>query len=159
MIRSLIELDKQLYSSFSKMYKNKNVDCLKVKGILQKYNGKDWKNYVSESNSNKYHRNIYKSGIKNNMYELIIITWFPNNYSKIHNHADNGCLLKVLDGELIEKKYTHKLEEYEEIKYCKNEISYMNNNLGLHSILNNKKTPTISLHIYSPPRFKTKFYK
>ena len=93
------------------------------------------------------------------MYELIIITWFPNNYANIHNHADNGCLLKVLDGELIEKRYTHKLEKYKEIKYFKNEISYMNNKLGLHSILNDNDKPSVSLHVYSPPRFKTNFYK
>jgi len=38
-------------------------------------------------------------------FDMIIITWAGGNQCKIHNHPDNGCSVKVLDGDVIEERF------------------------------------------------------
>ena len=48
---------------------------------------------------------------RNEKYEIYLICWNKKQISKIHDHPENGCILKVLKGELIEYRYdTKKIE-------------------------------------------------
>ena len=70
----------------------------------------------------------------------------------------NGCLLKVLEGELEEFLYNKNLKLRTKSKIKKNTINYMNNNIGYHRITNNNNINAFSLHIYSPPNHKTIYF-
>lgn len=85
---------------------------------------------------------------KNNIFELILICWYDV-IVPYHNHPQNGCLLKVLDGELIENIKNNNIIT-KNILY-KDNISYMHDNKGQHMIQSINKT--ISLHLYSPPNY------
>jgi len=92
---------------------------------------------------------------------MIIICWNSNQSSKIHDHPDNGCLLKVLQGSLTE--YNYKFNDNDlQIKNCNklnvNDIGYQEGSTGLHKICNENNNKVISLHIYSPPNYKCKIY-
>ena len=67
-----------------------------------------------------------------------------NSFTKYHNHPKNGCVLKVLQGQLLEIN--------------KNNMLTLNkDNVGIklhnefHRILANEQS--YSLHYYSPPNF------
>jgi predicted metal-dependent enzyme (double-stranded beta helix superfamily) len=45
--------------------------------------------------------NIYS----NEFFDLHIITWNVGQGSRIHDHSENGCVLKILQGQLQETKF------------------------------------------------------
>lgn len=123
--------------------------------ILNKYDGDDWNEYVKINESNYNREKVYED----DLFEILIITWNVSQKANIHDHSENGCFLKILDGgELDEILYDNKLNELEKKILKKNEISYMDNNIGYHSIINNSPKIVVSIHIYSPPNHSTKFY-
>lgn len=120
------------------------------------YNGTDWKKHIVIS-SNYYKKKIYS----NELAEMFIITWNVNAESKVHNHPDEGCILKVLKGKLKEEIYENKDNSTEYISekiLKKGDVGFQISNKYLHKIKNESKNYTVSLHIYSPPNFKIKYY-
>ena len=103
-------------------------------------------------NKNKYSRNIL---YRNDLYEVIVITWLSGQYTKLHGHPENGCLMKVLYGELNEIIFDNK-NNIKERTIKKNNITFINDNLGKHIISNLSNSPSITLHIYSPPNYYDK---
>jgi len=90
------------------------------------------------------------------LYEIFIIYWKEGFTSPIHSHAENGCILYLLDGSLQEIIYSdsHTLINNKEIK--SNQKSFIKNSLGFHKIKANKDS--IRLHIYSPPNSNITIY-
>ena len=90
------------------------------------------------------------------LYEIYIIYWKEGYASPIHSHAENGCILYLLDGSLEEIVYSdsHTIINSKEIK--SNQKSFIKNSLGFHKIKANKDS--ISLHIYSPPNSNITIY-
>ena len=88
-----------LISRINNSYKKNN--CVSsLYNIIYNYKGDDWKEF------NLYSENpIYKKSLvyTNDLYDLYVISWMPYSYSKIHDHSSNGCLFKILNGELNEK--------------------------------------------------------
>ena len=83
----------------------------------------------------------------------------PNNGSKIHDHSSNGCILKLLYGELIEKRYNNNLQHIKTNIISENNISYISNKICYHSINNNNNNNiSVSLHIYSPSNYIANLY-
>jgi cysteine dioxygenase len=122
--------------------------------ILEEYQGDDWREYVKINDERYNKEKVYV----NDSFEILILTWGVNQKASIHNHAENGCFLKMLDGDLEETLYDHQLNEIETRHLSKNQISYMNNNIGLHCVKNKSDKIAVSIHIYSPPNHLTKFY-
>jgi len=95
-------------------------------------------------------------------FEIILIEWKPDSISPIHNHADKGCVMLLLDGSLIETRYkeTNKgivSSSVEQI--LKHNVSFIENKKGIHKIENiSKNNSVFSLHIYSPPKHKAKIF-
>tara|TARA_B110000263_G_C14993763_1_gene367183 strand:- start:159 stop:614 length:456 start_codon:yes stop_codon:yes gene_type:complete len=117
---------------------------------VKKYNKDDYNNYVEFNNENFVKNLVYK----NSHYEIFIINWNNNQETPIHDHADGGCIMKVLEGGFIQFLYNNNVEK-KILK--KNDTEFINNHIGFHKIVNGD-LKTISLHIYSPPSHKTKIY-
>ena len=131
--------------------------CLNdYKYILEKYTGEDWKEFIQLNPYNYSRCKVYDDP----MFDIHIITWYNLQSSPIHNHANNGCLSKILTGDLTELIYNpDDLRKPIQFNHHKlNKISYIDNKIGYHKIKNNDDI-TVSLHIYSPPKFKTKYFK
>lgn len=143
-----------LLSSINKYktsFNNKKI----INNILHSYQSNDFYKYV-DLQENIYTRKLL---LKNDLLEVYLLSWYPNSESHIHDHACNGCYMKVLDGKLMEYKYdSNTLKLKEKIKYKKNDVSFIDNSLFYHKIINNNNNPSFSLHIYSPPKHKTTFY-
>ena len=159
------------------MKENETVDCLNE--LLKSYNGHDWINYIKYDFEIKDNKNYYKNLVEiNDIIELYIITWNKNSFSPIHDHPENGCIIKILDGKLCEELYISKSindNKYVELinksindnKYVElinksiiniNEIGYRIGNKILHKITNINEGITVSLHIYSKPNYKHNTY-
>lgn len=123
-----------------------------LKYLLDEYKGNDWEDFI-EYNNEKY---IKKVAFKNELFELVIISWNKNQSSPIHDHPKNGCLLKILKGNLIEEKY-EKMYKINENNLKINNISYIEGKEIIHKIIN-KNDKSVSLHVYSPPKYIPKIY-
>jgi len=123
--------------------------------ILDRYSYDDFKNYI-QYNPEHYNRIILKS---NDLFDIMLICWNIDQESKIHDHPENGCLLKVLKGELLEDIYFNKNDVMSYVKtnvVSENNFGYREKNTMIHKIIPTQKT--VSLHIYSPSNFKASYY-
>lgn len=155
---------KKLYEQINKKMKS---DCSLIycREILKSYCSNDWRSYIKFC-PDKYTR-IILSEYSNDDFELVLICWNKDQMSPIHDHPTNGCLLKVLQGSLTEDVYVkHDEGQYLYVTSRINDVdsvSYMEADDVIHRIVNsNKKTEellrSVSLHIYSPPKFKLKTF-
>ena len=113
----------ELFNIFSYKIDNCNnlLDCVKD---LVNYNGVDWQKYIVKNNN--YHKEIIYC---NDKIEIYIITWMPNASTRIHDHPNKGCLVKVLEGELTETEFINR-ENLELHSYTScNNIFYNNTNI------------------------------
>jgi cysteine dioxygenase len=115
--------------------------------VLGRYTSNDWMKYVT-INPNHYHRSKV---FENEDFEIIVLTWNKNQGSCIHDHALNGCYMLVLQGELYEELYDKDLNHHSARVVETGEITYIDNTIGLHRIMNQYPDVVVSLHVYSPP--------
>lgn len=146
----------ELYAELDSIYTDHKLR--KHSPILERYEGEDWIPLV-EYDDKTYCRKKLES-YSNDRFEFILISWNPNQSSPIHDHPESGCLLKILKGELVEEIYdrSDELNHLTTNKLQTSSVSYMESNRILHRIVNETNTPTISLHIYSPPNYNCKCY-
>lgn len=107
--------------------------------ILESYHGQDWKNYRIFSNES-YQRVQLKVC---DVYELVLIFWKSGQGSKVHNHAERGCLVKMLHGNLTEIRYNIWNQKVEEINYIENSLSYIHNKTSIHKIINESNIDSV----------------
>ena len=127
---------------------NENKDFCNME-LFKKYMIKsiiNWRDYIIFNNY-KYSKNII---YRNTIFEIIMISWLPGQYTKLHEHPKNGCLMKVLYGTLNEILFSTN-KTYTETKINTNEITFIKNNKHIISNISNKCS--ISIHIYSPPNY------
>ena len=151
MIKDLLSLEKIISED---MLINNNLLTNNVKNILLSYSGNDWKKYV-ELSSTKY---LKKNVCQTELYDMYVITWDKNQVSPIHDHSENGCVYKILEGRIIENIYDKNLDLRCKNIIQKNDCGCMSNDLGYHSMNNLCDDICVSLHIYSPPNYKTKYF-
>ena len=137
---------------------NSKKKLLDIKNYIKNYNFShiDWKKYIKIGENNYHREKIYSC----ELFDIYIITWNIGQKSLIHNHSENGCLLKILQGKLKENVYdlNLKLLKTNIIESKINNISYMDNNIGLHNIENIGDELSVTFHIYSPPNHQTKYF-
>jgi len=131
-----------------------------LESIVNQYDGNDWEDYIdvnfAKTNYNK------KCAMKNDKIQLYIITWNINSESKIHDHPENGCIMKLLSGKLYEHTYfndNNQLYFLGKKKIMEGDISYRESTKIIHKISNDANI-SVSLHIYlCEPNFQHLFYK
>ena len=125
-----------------------NKKLLENKNILSSYNSNDWKHYISFDKEN-YKKNLV---YRDNNFVMFVVCWLPYQETKIHNHSDKGCLLKILEGNMSEELYDKNFIIQKRNNLLLNDVRYIDDSIGIHKMINNNVN-TISLHIYSPPNF------
>ena len=123
--------------------------------IVNQYNETDYKLYINSPNIGQYNRTLVTS---NDYFDIYIITWQPNSKTPIHDHASQGCILKLLQGNLTETIYDSSLEIKKVKNVYENMTSFITNNIGYHLIENNSVDMAVSIHVYSPSNYKANIY-
>ena len=81
-----------------------------------------------------YKRNLV---LKNSKILIMILCWKSGQQSPIHNHPEQGCLMKIITGKLQENRY--KIQDLNFVNqkiYKKNDVSYIDNSEFVHKISN-----------------------
>jgi hypothetical protein len=159
-IKNLTSLFRKLDYIFTDKVYYVNSPVFIGRNYLSDYNGEDWKIYIPKKEINlkegKYNRIYipYPKQIINRDFELLLICWYPNVESPIHNHSKNGCAMKILEGELTEIQYNFRsktLTKTLENKMPLNTTNYTDSKYYYHKIINRSDKISYSLHLYSPP--------
>lgn len=132
----------------------KETDVINFIDILEKYNGNDWLSFAQFGD--KYNKILIK---RTEYFELYLIFWNENQKSDIHDHPRQGCLMKILSGELQEQEYINTNGEIKQsnLKILKKDkIIYKSGNEILHQIFSPQKS--VSIHLYSPPFYEYQKY-
>ena len=98
-----------------------------------------------------YTRNCIK---RTEDYELLLLCWEEGQATPIHCHNNQECWVHVLKGSLHEIRYqgdAPKLEVEQELDLLQEGISYMNDEMGYHSLANVADGKSITLHLYMDP--------
>ncbi|KAF2267820.1 cysteine dioxygenase type I [Lojkania enalia] len=144
---------------------SEDVDPLELQRLMEEYisNESEWSKYAHAHNGKTYTRNLVDIG--NGKSNLLILVWTPGKGSPVHDHANAHCIMKVLQGRLVETRFErptvqlnmdkHKscpLKQIQNSEYCLNKVAYMADTLGLHKIFNpDAHEYAVSLHLYTPP--------
>ena len=151
----MIETLKELELNILKEIKNNNF--INIVNIVKKYNGSDWKEHIDNTINSKGYNKRKIDMVNNIFFDMYIISWNNNKKSNIHDHSENGCIMKVLNGNLNEYIYDKNLKLITSKTINTKDVTFIDNNIGYHSIKNIDDL-SHTLHIYSPPNHITKFF-
>jgi len=109
-------------------------------------------NNVAEWNSDHYSRVCLA---RNNKFELILLCWNGFDQTPIHDHDGQKCWIYQLSGEIEEKRYdidSNGLpKEVLATKLTPKKLTYMDDNMGLHALVNPSAQKALTLHLYVNP--------
>lgn len=99
-----------------------------------------------------YGRNLIYSC---DQFEVILMCWPDQQRSAVHDHADSLCIMKCIEGELIEQRYQRGeepslLQQVTEHRLRSGDLQQIDDSQGLHSINNRSGALACSLHFYFP---------
>ena len=127
----------------------------KIKIYLENYKyTNEFDKYIFENKNQHSKIKIFE----NDILDVYIITWYLKAKSKIHDHAFNGCWLKVLNGKLEENVYDTNLNLVKTKTLDEGFISFISDNIGYHNISNSSNEIALTIHIYSPKNHITKYF-
>jgi len=118
----------------------------------------DFTPYMSWS-KDTYTRNCID---RTDRYELLLLCWEADQVTPIHCHGGEECWVMMVDGKIKEHRYdecddnTLKLSQVLDIEH--HQISYMNDDMGLHRLSNVGSKRAMSLHLYMDPIDKCTVY-
>lgn len=100
---------------------------------------------------------------RSDKYELILLCWEPGQITPIHCHGGQECWVYMVQGCIGETRYdldeaTQKLTESKYMELGEGKFSYMNDDMGLHSLKNLSDGRSMSLHLYMNPIDECRIY-
>jgi len=110
----------------------------------------DFQDYIYYD-SESYTRNCIK---RTEQYELILLCWEEGQKTPIHCHNEQECWVHVVQGRFYEKRYLEAEDQLEldhQMDLLEEGVSYMNDDMGFHSLENSSNGRSISLHLYMDP--------
>ncbi|KAF5096178.1 hypothetical protein D0Z03_001669 [Geotrichum reessii] len=145
-----------------------DVDVSAIMALLRTYDASTdpavWGRYALADPTRGYTRNgVDECNAKAN---LLVLVWNPGKGSMIHDHANAHCVMKILQGQLVEtlydwpeaadsenqQKQENAMRVIKETTLNTGDVAYMSDTLGLHRMANPDSTvPAVSLHLYTPP--------
>ena len=90
--------------------------------------------------------------VKNTWMKLVLIHWKPGKVSSIHGHPKGGCVFKVLQGKLEEKRYSSDQAQslLATSVFQKGSMAYIDDQMAYHAVANPFEESAISIHVYTP---------
>jgi cysteine dioxygenase len=120
----------------------------------------DFKEYASWG-EDSYTRNCIG---RNEHYELLLLCWDAQQDTPIHCHNGEECWVYNLQGNFEEIRFDFKDNTEEELVETSretmgpDEISYMHDNMGFHSLHNRSNQRGMTLHLYMNPIDSCRIY-
>lgn len=95
-------------------------------------------------------------------FELLLLCWEEGQETQIHCHNGEECWVYLAKGKLREKRFmkeNNELKLTSDVKMNQSRLSYMNDDLGYHSLHNLNNGRSLSLHLYVGPIDKCSVYE
>jgi cysteine dioxygenase len=103
---------------------------------------------------------------------VIIMCWAPKQASAVHAHEGSRCFVKVLQGQLTERRLAHpkflKTDSKPELPLANstsksvmslNDVCYIDDQIGCHQVTNESlDEPAVTLHVYVPAYKKCRVF-
>jgi len=92
---------------------------------------------------------------ENEKFELILLCWQEGQITPIHDHGGEECWVKIIEGEFRETIYA--ADEFGKLNVVRsaiakaNDVTYMIDFMGFHSLENLSNKKSMSLHLYAKP--------
>ena len=139
-IEQLIEnLDQHASDEFTKIIKSIDIPLSSFESYCS------WK-------KDAYSRNCVH---RTDAYEIILICWDADSETAVHDHGGQDCWVFQIDGTIEEKRFekneTEALREVHKSQITAGGLTYMNDQMGYHSIKNISNSRAMTLHIYNSP--------
>ena len=163
MIRSLYNLTRTINTHIDTIPIKKDFNLREITPILKRYNGTDWYDYKIKNSmfsktyndSSQFQRiPIYFKDLDNlkysSLYDMYLLVWNPYCHTSIHSHPEGACIMKILEGSIIEHTFVNAECFGNEKIFLQNDINFTTDNMGIHRFINNNMGYAYSLHIYSP---------
>ena len=131
--------------------KNKSLSYDEVSEILFSFDFQDYNEIFKINELNIREKTYRRLPVFNNENCVaILMLWGINNKTAVHDHKNYEGKIKVLKGELTEVYYkeTKNFIEYEGAGVAMEGLVFEEEKGGIHSMVNNKSTLSVSLHIY-----------
>jgi cysteine dioxygenase len=95
-----------------------------------------------------------------NVAELLVMTWYYQQQSPIHDHFESNCGIRVLQGKMTETIYDlvegGRASEIQTNEWLEGKVATSEKSLDIHKISNRNNSILVTLHIYSVPLDPTK---
>ena len=140
------------YLSDINIFKFNDDTLCKIKEILSDIKLIDYSDYIKFSDVS-YKKNYVLTNIN---FDIVIICWKKGQSTRIHDHPDNCCLVKLLEGHLIEEEYNSDLVLINTNHLEPNQYANKKGKEILHKII--PDVDSISIHIYVPGMYKPNYY-
>ncbi|KAH8279131.1 hypothetical protein KR026_002062 [Drosophila bipectinata] len=101
-VETLPDLIAALHREFESNYVN--IEMVNHLMLSYKSNEREWRKYA-KFDRYSYTRNLVDAG--NGKFNLLILCWGEGHGSSVHDHADSHCFMKMLKGDLREKRYEY----------------------------------------------------
>jgi cysteine dioxygenase len=99
---------------------------------------------------------------KTDDYELILLCWDKGVETPIHGHGGEDCWVYQMEGVVQEIRFeeneNEELIEKQRITLEPGKLTYMNDEMGYHTIKNIGLSRAITLHVYASPIHSCKVY-
>ena len=131
--------------------KNKSLSYDEVSEILFSFDFQDYNEIFKINELNIPEKTYRRLPVFNNENCVaILMLWGINNKTAVHDHKNYEGKIKVLKGELTEVYYkeTKNFIEYEGAGVAMEGLVFEEEMGGIHSMVNNKSTLSVSLHVY-----------
>jgi cysteine dioxygenase len=132
-----------------------DVDIKMTMNLLRLYRSDEsqWARYALRDPQRAYTRNYVAQ--TSPISDLLVLVWEPGKSSKVHNHPNSNCFVKVLKGTLHENQYhqaadSNQLELTRQIEVPCDAVTYITDNIGVHKMENKSSEVVVTLHLYVP---------
>ena len=103
-------------------------------------------------NNDRYTSNCI---VRTDAFELILLCWNKKQGTPIHEHGGQKCWVYQVNGEVTECRYQKneigELSETSKKKLTAGNLTYMDNEMGYHTLKNLDNQRSMTLHIYVSP--------
>jgi predicted metal-dependent enzyme (double-stranded beta helix superfamily) len=134
----------------------KTTSLLGLRHVVEQYQGVDWRPYAQFSDAGYMRHLIYR----HELFEILLLCWNPMQSTALHDHPEQGCVLKVLQGTLWEEKYKIGIHEpFQTASLEAGSVGFMDNTMGIHRVTNKGELPAVSLHVYAPAGYQANLFE
>jgi predicted metal-dependent enzyme (double-stranded beta helix superfamily) len=108
--------------------------------------------YIGYSADERWHQRVYRD----QRIDVWLISWLPTQGTHLHDHGGSSGALTVVSGSLTEAVYSMASGLRDVERSAGRSVGFAGH--YVHDVRNTAASPSVSVHVYSPPLTSMNFY-